>query len=474
MSTFLYLILASITLVVVSIIGYRLSPRLQHSTALQLHLITFALYFGAGPLLAFYAADWQLPEVTVSTLLLGYLACGMYVGGILVASRFWRYSAEERARAEMGEEPRSRFAEALDVIGHMPAMFALIGLSAVFLVRIYTGVRYGLFFSGDSPTMLAQLPYGVTIARNLALIITPGVTIWACVRLFGGYSRPIPLIVLTAAVMLAFLEGRRDMLYVGLTVLFIFTLIHGIRPKLILLGVVASMLMLALLMPYFLAVRNIRQDLSRNYDAVESTVVAAGRAMTEFRDPEHSLRYWGNLAVRPLFLTYPFAIIEAQSLTSYMYGEATLAAIVRSIPYALMPSKRVADDEEIATANHYGFTTEDKATTWLAIGLADLGVIGAGLAGLLVGLIIRGVEAFACAIARTHLIGAVLLIGAGMNVAMHVEHGGTFLFNTPRDTIVLVVLSIPLSLPLRRVMGSRLGEETPAPYPAYPAEAAHR
>ena len=154
--------------------------------------------------------------------------------------------------------------------------------------------------------------------------------------------------------------------------------------------------------------------------------------------------YRENIKARLGIIDFGAEIVAAQE-SGYllMYGGASLEGFLQVVPRLLWPSKGQFNPEA-AIQDHYGLVQYDAASTLVACGLADFGVLGALLNLALFGALF-GAGKVCLAWSRVPLVG-LLLVAVYFLAAYEVEADATAIFSLARYLFILFGIEMSLRI----------------------------
>jgi hypothetical protein len=340
-------------------------------------VIFTGLWLGAGPWIQAGMAGWQLPTLDKGLAIGAYMAialyiCGLFVGKLLIGNRqknqnYWTYFS---------------LARSVSSARVILLLFVTLGL------RLFIGYKYGIFFSGDGTADLVEsLPYYIVIAQAVAVFMETAAQVWAVSVLASDEKKRrkyVALVVLAIELAIAFIQGRRWLMELGVLFLLAAVLFNkryrilSLRRKVMALGFVAICIGL---FPVFVTLRQTYQGQGGSGNPIQRLAEAADDLSRQFSWQSALTENRTNMEERLDYIK-PIATIEAaQKDTPYMYGWSTLYSFLYSLPRSVYPFKNTIP--KILVSTHYGVMDFDWMNTWVSYGVADAGIAGAFLIGLM-------------------------------------------------------------------------------------------
>lgn len=401
MSQALHLILASV-LLLMGVLTLRQVIRNGYSFDLfQWAVMVFCFYGGLGVWVVFAYDSFQLPEVPEQPLLVAYFGVCLFLIGILAIRRLARHRQNLDGNYV---KLIMRFAKP-----NIPIMIWAIFI-VTWLVRLKMAVDYNLFFSGTwSAERVLLMPSWLRTADALVNSLNAGLLFWLCSYQMHKKWRSFPAWGMLLMEMLwFFIRGRRWIMTFGLIVILAIC-VYKDRINFKSIGVATVILasVLFVLMPLFQATRLTFGEKSLNTGAIETTVTAIGKACEGMWEDQYEegrrLRdlHREELKYRPLVFHYSWEIAEALESSDPMFGWALVRDVLHAcrfvIPTPVFDYKKELGDlpgSEQLIQRHFGWAEFDTEGTWPAVALADFGLLGCFLYGMIFGLILWVFELF--------------------------------------------------------------------------------
>ena len=396
------------------------------------------LFMGTAPIIA-YLKLGSLPWAPTYGLMVAYTAVYFYVFGVLFIGAVMPkgYSAAFPGRSAFASiVERSKLID-VRVVG---SMFLL-----SFFFSLYYGLTYGFLFSGDAGTRGMEVPYWVSSTYLFLKSFPDACVIWATVALFAKPPRHrlLAILVMIGTFLLAFLAGRRFMTFKLILIALCFTIAVGWRLRFVVFSAIVAFFILQFAMPFFWAVRQHRVSHNKG-DIGASLLIDIMSAATDWNSDTMKLAYDKNFGLRSLTIRSTAEIAQAESESTPLYGQAFAQCFITATPYILLPEKRTAEDPRQVVVRHFALKDVDTPGGWYVMGLADFGLIGAFLAGIAMGAILRSIELFANKLSE--YLPTVALMGAGVafGALAVIDEPPSGLVVKVRDYTVVVILSSAL------------------------------
>ncbi len=263
---------------------------------------------------------------------------------------------------------------------------------SAWILRLYMAIAFGIFFSGTGKAgLISKIPYSFTIIYSLFNMLSLGCLLWASITIWTRSTRRKKWVYNTALFVIlgegawAFLKGRRWMISWAIFLVIGYVLAgKKVNMKVLGTGVITALLFVTIIFPKFLTTRN-------NYDwKNQSALNAFHEAATKSIEKESALNkslYYENMQSRSMGLHRFIAhILSSQERRTPMYGDAFIRIVYRAIPSILLPGKYGNLAVEQAIQHHYGIKFHDVAVSMPTVAVADFGVIGSLIYGVLIGI----------------------------------------------------------------------------------------
>lgn len=318
------------------------------------------------------------------------------------------------------------------------------------LAKIYMAVRYTIFFSGRADAAIIEnIPYVVRASFELVEFIQSGCLLWAA---FGisrlrhgdrdGIDRLAVITVLLGEAFFAFANGRTSMIIVIFVIGFAM-IISGYkiisRKMLIYLG--SAAIVVGVMFPIFFLAREAytqfddRGTLSAFSGAVQAAysgeASAYGSDVSGYRENVRGRTISGHQ-----FLD---RILEQESAGVAPAGNLLLRNMVRAVPQALGVDKLEMVSVEDEINRYFNFPLEDATMTIPAAGLADLGMLGVAIYGLLLGFFVEYVPRLFRSLGVLRGMLGYMLMGQLLVSVVRIEADPVWIPQYVRDAIILIV-----------------------------------
>ncbi len=421
----------------------------------ELAILANGLFWGLGPWIAWLSGGMTLPASDTGLLWWTYGGVFFFMAGIWLAGYGGLYQAQRRY---MGNESlASAILSPFSRLQEVVPFAIVICLVLVWGVRLIVGWRYGLWYSGSSLGRSgAYLPYVFVVLQQLSEALAWGLLAWGCGAIWQPKMpwqlRLLSLIVIGSELFRNFIHGRRWMvIWLAFIVLGYLASHRRLRFKPIAMMVGAVVMLYLLAFPFFLAVRD-RNDFGGvgQDTAIESFIRGVQQAatvdMTEQRE-----RAQASMSRRPLLLrNFVNDIYRRQDDYEPMYGGALVSTFYNAIPAALLPESYQKEDVEQAIQGHYRFAKGDASMTWVAMGVADGGLLGAWLTGLFLGGWLWLMERWGRILMTGNPLAGCVLAGGVVYCMLQVEISPVACWVLCRNILVLQVLFMLIAAAVRR------------------------
>jgi hypothetical protein len=324
-------------------------------------------------------------------------------------------------------------------------MFAYCTLLIIRAINIY---YYNAALSGTSilERQLAK-SYVFIILTNIIEMIRFPVILWGSIKINHKKkkSRKIALLLLCfeGFYTLTF-SGRREIVFFFLVLILVSIVYHSRRFRLkhVIAGMVLFSLSIYIIFPAFLAFRGGYINMRSDEDYNTSELITMGFRNLQTNRESNIEMYYKNMSKRPVALiNWVENLFYQQSMKDKMWGEAIFKQMISVVPRFIYPDKFGVHPESFVVM-HYGVTNADPASSWLATGVADFGLLGAAIAGAFVALILLFGEAVSKKVTVKMPFIAVMIYGAFFNCALHTEISPNAYFSAIRNSILLLIIGL--------------------------------
>jgi len=445
-TTILHLVLATGVLVLAGLHLALRARKLSNIAMVDIAIWMLGIFFGLGPWIAFIYADWRLTDTPSETLLIAYPSIWLFMVGLWVVGKL-----TVRTRAALTEQGEvivlGRVSETILQITqtNLITIIALTGF--IWGVRLTLATKYGMLFSGtQSLERELALPYSIVVMRSLGDVVATGLLIWASATLFANPLLRFPAIIwLVGECFYIFTQGRRQLLLFAVTMSLTFLAMRGklLLRHMIAFGIIVFLLW-TVLMPAFFTIRN---SLLRNQSG--NALVDVIQAFTAYMNIGHSdvddAVYRKNLQARPMNINFNFSIIESQDIAGKMWGRAFVNSVIFVIPRIILPieEKPLLTEHQVQT--YYGLQKIDTSMNWPAFGVADFGLFGAFIYGIVFGSCMTFMEWLAARLCHTLPFIATCFVGVLLGLAFQVEQAPETFWTQIRDCFILLVFGFAIS-----------------------------
>lgn len=358
-----------------------------HAAAPMLALWALANAIFCAPLALLLALGWVAPGnplVGYGCVAYGICAMGMAVG----------IGAVEVGAARTAL-PRARLATLCEALARVTDAQAATASGGIQLVRGIAFFSFGILFSGSRSfsTIDSDLPGWFAVAIALSDLVGYALFAWSVQRLLRpdgarGWRRALCLLLGTIEFTYALMSGRRWAMMLGLLGLLIWWHLRRPSPLRVALVGLLCIGLTPLLFLLFVSLRlgnwesKLSDDPQSAVDVDRMLVItrerlADGSAMAALEE---------NLKDRPYGLFAFAGEVDTRSERPLL-GTALLNSLVWATPGNLVDKRNLPMSEELIQG-HIGVPAFDTASSWPAYAIADFGLAGGALYGLLFALLL--------------------------------------------------------------------------------------
>jgi hypothetical protein len=428
-----------------------------------------AVYFGLGPWVAYFAAGGHLPIVEQELLIRGYIAIWLYFLG-LIAVQFFTEIRIPTVNQEGQHEFIGRLASMLRDAGRTKPGAIIICYAIVLVVRTILALGYGILFSSSGFDNVAKLPYLLVMFRLMCEVVAGGCLLWACAAFWlGNKHRGLVIFILAVEAVYNFMQGRRWMMSYFILIALAHIAVRGkIRFRYLALGAAVAALFWAVLMPAFIGIRKTVLWAPNQTGEIVTDVWNATVKYYDEKNTPADDTINRELKTRPLIAGFIFQILECQDHGGpMMMGRAIGAGVIAATPRYLFPGTKPIYDSELYVLGFYapyGMPGGDTDSTWVAEPVADFGVIGGLMGGLILGSILAVGERIGLAVFRDRPWVGLCVTGAMVSIAFLVEQNLEATWELARNSIFLIIIA-KLITPAQHTTVESFGDEELAGYP---------
>lgn len=278
---------------------------------------------------------------------------------------------------------------------------ALVALYAVvFVVRVFMMTQYDVVLSGRAQTaqQLLDVPYVVLAVWRVCEFIGMAfvyVTVTKMTRNANLFESPVLLAIFVLELLFAFTQGRRYILMLVLFAVFAYLVIRGgMKAWHTVVGLIGAAVMLQFVFPFFFFLRQ-QWTINRGASPIEWVGQALEQTANQLTGGGYEAReYTRNVTERLNAMAFNYAVAGSlRSGVPAMQGDMLMNTIYAVIPRVLYPEKLLWTKESDRLVNErLGIPGEDQVSNLPAFGLADFGITGCVLYGILFVAGIRFVE----------------------------------------------------------------------------------
>lgn len=351
-------------------------------------------FFGLGYVVSdMYATD-SLPRTMQSMATSGFIAVILYVVGLLVGS-----AIVVRRRGPGGVAIKGTLSTVVESIGSRGITVVFVGFLFIIILRFGLAIAFGIVIAGDEGTKSFDglAPWYITaVVFSWSPFLMTAAQFWAAYNLIKGkgLARIFSCIILIMLILAAFSTGRREILATLFTVVLVYAIYYRPSIKAAVWAALILVFAVFVLMPFFYKLRTARNRFD-SYDPLTRTVLAAQYVISGQGDEVLDASYRNNMSFRALFVLWPGRLMEGQDMHESMNGDVMKLTFIASLPRAWFPWKALYDWPETAVTQHYSFPAEDYAESWAGYGVADFGMTGAFVYGVILSMSLAGLEKLA-------------------------------------------------------------------------------
>lgn len=424
--------------------GVWTGPRVMNSVGpghlARLLAFLTSLTFGIGPWLSFLYGGLSLPQEPLEPLVLSYAAVGAFVLACEVTGLLAAGKSPHDRKSLAATRAESAFRGFV-----IPHDFRIaVVYAAVVVTRIYYASEYGILFSGSGTgDRMAQMTYTAVVVYQMipilggACLLAANLSVWRPRSMAGFVCNS--LVIATEFAWLA-TQGRRQLIeavVVGLLAYRYSGRRVGARELTVVGGVVAVLWFVVF--PTFLAARTAlmtHPDPESPFSALR-TETESGVAF----DPQVAReRHAANASARLLIIRFIVRISEDQASRPFMNGSALATSLSRAVPALVLGSKAASAAPELAIQEFYGQPSGDTSTTWPAVGMADFGIAGAFLAGLVFASVLELARRVGTRSPVATPFGLIILQAFSIHCCVFVEECPSALWSGLRNIVILLML----------------------------------
>lgn len=317
-------------------------------------------------------------------------------------------------------------------------------------------VGMGIVLTGDASS---EVTLGISATDSITLILSPVFRVaslilgWSFICLGGRLLRWIGIALVAVEFVLTLTDTRRWILAWVMISALIWRFLNSRRrvgPSQLLFFVASTALVVAVIWPISLGVRSAVESfdfagLSGEQKVVTLVEDVIPQVLGEFsltQTYQTGSDYVENLRARLGIVDFGAEIDLAQSEGyPYMHGGAAWEGFLQVVPRIIWPSKGHFSPE-LAIEEFYGMPLYDAASTLVACGLADFGVLGVLLNLGLFGALLALGQAY-LGWSRVPIVG-MLMLSVCVLAAYEVESDSTAIFTLVRYLIMLPVVEMGL------------------------------
>lgn len=382
--------------------------------------------FGLAPFVLYFYGG-KFPEDKLLNVFLSYLGIILFISALLIIKKFFK---------KIIKKNKNLISILIKVNNINPKHILILYLIYLF-VRAVFAFEYGIFGSGSSTLdRIQSVPYYLFILQSFFGLVFWGCIFWSFVKiLYNKKLTLLPTFILISGALLVFFMGRRQVLYFVFLYMYVYILLgYKINYKVLFTALATIIILINVIFPYFLSLRNLTLNSENNFDLLENYLYAFNILSHEGID---KYIFEKNIIERVYINYWNIKIISKSSLFDGLNGLAILSSIMWGVPRFFLPYKSVLMDPESMINYNFGLNRVDSPSNWPGFGFADFGLLGSFLYGLLFGLILFLMQLFAYFNLKKFPFLSLIIIATFALLAFLVEESPIGAFTAIRDIISL-------------------------------------
>ncbi len=378
---------------------------------IRLALFSFALQFCIGPVLAPFSPNAG-ESFDSADVILAFLGIYAFWGAITMTALIWRGGLDPIlvARDRGLSSERGVFACLMDASLATGMLSVLAFYSIIATIRTVMIVKYGIVLSGTNTLeKVTALPYIVLVIYKTFTALGMAFGFLAMVKIvFKQPGRLWCVLILLLETAYTFTQGRRALFAYAILLLFAVLIKHGrMKLKHAILGGIGFVILVQTVFPFFY---NMRIQWQSNYQAGPSIWMSEAWKMTLTGGTygEEKRKYTNSLTQRLNALSLNYMVANRlNNGFNPVYGEFIKLATLTAIPRFMFPNKlsTIGGDDELMVYR-MNIPGKDLYSNLPAFALADFGLLGGAIYGLVFALALRTFEVMMKALYRRSSLGA--------------------------------------------------------------------
>jgi len=411
-------------------------------------IISITVYFGFSTWISWSYGNYQLPLREPIILIETYLSVFLFIGGLLLAKLINKRDYNKNIRSAV-------FREVFFHVDNIPLKIPVILECFIWIVRIYVGIEYGMFFSGTAnENVMAGLPYSIFILISFNIMLAFGCLLWACGTIWR-HPQPsrkiVAILCIGAEFIWAFMRGRR-----WLAEILIFIILGFLGAdrhyylskeysrkynfKVILVAITGSVILMSIF-PVFTTTRDVYFKYQRTGNAVVDLFDTFQDMVKEGSETIDYSKYTTNVITRVVSANdFIYSVLDAQKTSDYMFGKGLYNSLLWVIPSLFFEKNKLIPTEQLIQI-HYNLPLTDAAITWIALACSDFSILGCIAIGFFIGCIIIGFEKFILFI-KPESFMAFIILGSLISFLWRIEEDPVALWGFIRSSIMLWVIQL--------------------------------
>lgn len=423
-----------------AIIMYNSSQKLLLS---DICILSTCVGYGLAPIIAWLAGSLILETWDIVGVV--YLAVALYCLGLLfsgfLAKRVQRLTKQNNFKHRYRSE--SFLVVFITSISKLPVSHVVAAFSAVVVLRLYSFSLGGGLSGINTAEVNLSWSYPMVVLQKLAEPFNIAVTIIALVWLFGRRRLLLATTMLIVVAALAFLDGRRELIYLVITAFFVAYGYYGnVKVRYILYSVFGVVFILMVISPIFLGVRKSFQESSldqRKMNPLVNIEQAFDESFSKTED-NRTKESISNLQNRPLGARkFLLSVFDAQTYYQPLYGSAFIQSNLAVLPRFVRWDQSLSENPKNYVQRKFGLEEKDAAHTLISAGVADFGIWGALIAGIMMGVFLNFGIKFGIQLLANYPFAGVYVFATLWSISINIEMPPGFESTIIRNVLIVVV-----------------------------------
>jgi len=439
-STLYELLFASLLLFFAFFKANKLIRNIETLDFIDISIFMTIIFFGLGPWICFYYRGYSLPSEKIFILFKAYFAVAVFIIGLMIA----------KLQIKRGAVTGNLLSNLQRASLNLNIVHIVISFCLIYIIRAIINIKYGALFSLTAGVEPVHIPYWINSIRILINSISYGLIFMAAsyFRAGNNLKNSMCLSLLLIEMFYSILQGRRWVLIAVIALGIVMTVREKkISPKTALFGIGSIFVLSLLIFPFFINLRHTFQYEIKAHttkDVASSLYSSVTTVVSDMGRDRNSISYKKNMEMRALFQIRWICWIIAKQEASHnlMLGRSVITSIINAIPHALFPYKKNYLDPELTVSKHYHMLLVDLSGNWPGYGLADFGLIGCLLYGILLGKSILLFEKIGSMYLNKNIVFYYFICGGLLYLVCMVEVSITILWVFYRTVIILWLLLI--------------------------------